>query len=450
MAVTTSNAEIIWKYLWERIGNDYGVAGLTGNLCAESGLNPQNLQNSYESLLGMNDEEYTKAVDDGRYSEKQFTNDRAGYGLAQWTFPSRKNKLYQYACGVDKSIGDIYMQLAFLMKELEADYKSVLTILFHATSLREASDAVMLRFEVPADTSEENRMIRAEYGQMYYDRFARSSYRNNEKAIKIVELAKDRLGCKYVFGATGQGEGADQVFDCRGFIYWLLKQVGISISSVGATTQYNTTKDWVERGLIADMPNLVCPVFKYKESEKKMSHTGMHIGDGVIIHCTTNGGVKYGSVSDKTWTHYAIPKGLYSSEEIEQAEAKPIMRTLKSGCSGDDVKELQEKLNKLGYKCGEADGVFGSKTKLAVMAFQSSYGLKSDGVYGNLTRAALEEASGYTTGDAADEEKSVMPQTDMVGIPRKLAIDLYNHIGSQLSDWEMDCRSESITQIDFK
>jgi len=40
-----------------------------------------------------------------------------------------------------------------------------------------------------------------------------------------------------------------------------------------------------------------------------MSHTGLHIGDGLIIHCS--GEVKYGSTDDTTWTHWAIPIGLY-------------------------------------------------------------------------------------------------------------------------------------------
>ena len=43
-------------------------------------------------------------------------------------------------------------------------------------------------------------------------------------------------GCPY--------EGC-RMFDCRGFTYWVLQQIGITISGVGATTQYNTAKDWV-------------------------------------------------------------------------------------------------------------------------------------------------------------------------------------------------------------
>lgn len=61
--------EKIWRYLKSAGLNDFGVAGLMGNLFAESGLNPKNLQNTYEKKLGMTDEEYTAAVDSGSYSQ---------------------------------------------------------------------------------------------------------------------------------------------------------------------------------------------------------------------------------------------------------------------------------------------------------------------------------------------------------------------------------------------
>lgn len=47
--------EKIWRYLKSAGLNDFGVAGLMGNLFAESGLNPKNLQNTYEKKLGMTD-----------------------------------------------------------------------------------------------------------------------------------------------------------------------------------------------------------------------------------------------------------------------------------------------------------------------------------------------------------------------------------------------------------
>lgn len=449
-----SNAEYIWKWLWERIGNEYGVAGLMGNMCAESGLNPMNLQNSYERLLGMNDKEYVEAVDSGKYSEDAFIHDQAGFGLCQWTHKDRKSDLINFAKRFGRSIGDLDMQLQFMWGEI-SKYSKVINTLFGATSVREASDAVMVNYERPADLSEDNKASRADLGQMYYERYAVGMMPKNEKAEKIVQLAIEHLGCKYVFGAKGEIKNGEQVFDCRGFTWWLLQQVGINISPVGATTQYNTASDWVERGLSADMPNLVCPVFKYRKSDGKMAHTGMHIGDGVIIHCTTNGGVKYGDMADTTWTNYAIPKGLYTAEEIENARGKELVRTLKVGCSGNDVKRLQEVLNSLGYDCGEADGIFGSKTKAAVIAFQKAHGLTADGVVGMKTRDALENVTGEHGGEESDEEKNDTTNNDeshvlpkYVTIPLDKALEFWRVLSDSMG-MTVDSRSGNVSDIDF-
>ena len=57
----------------------------------------------------------------------------------------------------------------------------------------------------------------------------------------------------------------------------------------------------------------------------------------------------------------------------------------KEGTRGDTVQAIQEKLNKLGYNVGKADGVFGEKTKAAVIKFQKDNGLTVDGIVGNQT-----------------------------------------------------------------
>lgn len=161
----------IWEYLKAQGLTDAGAAGLMGNLYAESGLRPNNLQNSYEGKLGMADAEYTEMVDRGTYAN--FGNDRAGYGLAQWTYPSRKAALLACAKAARKSIGDLEMQLGFLMQELSTGYKTVLNVLRTTVSVREASDIVLLQFERPADQSEARRKQRAEYGQKYFDKYAK-------------------------------------------------------------------------------------------------------------------------------------------------------------------------------------------------------------------------------------------------------------------------------------
>lgn len=165
-----ADAKTIWDFLMKKIGNAFGVAGLMGNLNAESALRSNNLQNSYEKSLGYTDATYTAAVDNGSYGN--FIKDAAGYGLAQWTYWSRKQKLLEYAQSKKKSIGDLTMQLEFLVKELSESYKSVWNTLKNAKSVLEASNSVLLNFERPANQGSSAQTARAKYGQVYYDKFA--------------------------------------------------------------------------------------------------------------------------------------------------------------------------------------------------------------------------------------------------------------------------------------
>ncbi len=163
------DAKVMWDFFKSKGLNDYGVAGLMGNLQAESGLVPTNLQNSYEKKLGLTDAEYTAAVDAGSYDN--FVKDSAGYGLAQWTYWSLKQEMLNYHKKAGKSIGDGKTQMEFLCHQLSTSYKSVWSTLQNAKSVREASDAVLLKFERPADQSESVQVKREKYGQSYYDKY---------------------------------------------------------------------------------------------------------------------------------------------------------------------------------------------------------------------------------------------------------------------------------------
>ena len=243
---------------------------------------------------------------------------------------------------------------------------------------------------------------------------------HNEKSRKVCNLAESCMGFPYVFGARGEYctppmrrkylnyhpdktnivkkcpvlsgtetncmsciYDGDRAFDCRGFTYWLLLQVGIKIEGGGATSQYNDAGNWAQRGKLDKMPDVVCCVFQRVGST--MKHTGMHVGGGKIIHCS--GEVKTGRITDSGWTDYAIPKELYTDDELKRAEA--IADMLMRGSKGDAVKSLQEMLNKLGYNCGEADGKFGSKTEAAVIAFQKAEGLPETGTVDDATMNVL-------------------------------------------------------------
>ena len=89
-----------------------------------------------------------------------------------------------------------------------------------------------------------------------------------------------------------------------------------------------------------------------------------------------------GIVGKLTWAK------LYDATPVNvtPVTTQPMLRT---GSRGDAVRKLQELLNALGYDCGSVDGIFGSKTYAAVLAFQKANGLGADGIVGPLTWAKL-------------------------------------------------------------
>lgn len=178
------NAEKIWNFFLDERFSIYGIAALMGNLFAESGLDPKNLQNSCEKRLNYTDAEYTTAVDNGTY--KNFAYDGAGYGLPQFTFPSRKEAFYKYAKDVGKSIGDLETQLLFMVKEMKKDFKYVYSALKTASDVKTASDLVLKKYEAPKDQSDAVKRKRAEYGQEYFNRFSGAGEKKGEINMSIM------------------------------------------------------------------------------------------------------------------------------------------------------------------------------------------------------------------------------------------------------------------------
>lgn len=178
------NAEKIWNFFLDEGFSIYGIAALMGNLSAESGLDPKNLQNSCEKRLNYTDAEYTAAVDNGTY--KNFAYDGAGYGLPQFTFPSRKEAFYKYAKAAGKSIGDLETQLLFMVEEMKKDFKSVYSALKTASDVKTTSDLVLKKYEAPKDQSDAVKRKRAEYGQEYFNRFSGAGEKKGEINMSIM------------------------------------------------------------------------------------------------------------------------------------------------------------------------------------------------------------------------------------------------------------------------
>lgn len=137
------------------------------------------------------DAEYTAAVDNGSYGN--FVKDSAGYGLAQWTYWSRKQALLNHAKQAGVSIADLNMQLGFLWEELQG-YTAVMDALKKAGSVRAASDAVLTGYEKPADQSETVKKKRAEYGEGYYKKYAAGNGTKYYRVRKSWTDAASQLG----------------------------------------------------------------------------------------------------------------------------------------------------------------------------------------------------------------------------------------------------------------
>lgn len=240
----------------------------------------------------------------------------------------------------------------------------------------------------------------AAYGEYCDPSNRRSRYRSDHETIKTKcqnfngqdNVPGKCVGCKWFLGTAESDQkvhaGRTRIFDCRGFVYWVLHYVlGMwDRCPAGATTMWNTDSNWKAKGKVSEgVPEdvLVCLFVQDKDNTKKMSHIGFGY-QGETLECSS--GVQHFTSRNKKWTHYAIPACI---DEIPDPDMKP---TLRKGDSGTYVTLLQTMLIQRGYSCGSygADGKFGNATLAAVKAFQADAGLTADGVVGRKTWDALE------------------------------------------------------------
>ena len=96
---------------------------------------------------------------------------------------------------------------------------------------------------------------------------------------QIVNLARSKLGCSYVYGAAGP-----DTFDCSGLTTWVFQQVGIYLSRT-ASAQANG-------GVTVAYENLQPgDLVFYNTSGSGVSHVGIYTGNGKMIHAPKTGDV---------------------------------------------------------------------------------------------------------------------------------------------------------------
>lgn len=256
-------------------------------------------------------------------------------------------------------------------------------------------------------------------GQYCTPAHRRAAYQSKgEGHPTIKSKCKNFQGTGSCSGCTFYPGGQTRAFDCRGFTYWVLLQVyRWTLQGAGATSQWNTASNWKAKGKISDgipKDTLVCLFYSKDNKEKTWEHTGFGLNNETV-ECSS--GVQHFTSRKAKWTHWAVPAcvdgtistspssspstSTPSSDDNQGFPESPGWRaTIRKGSKGEEVKECQTMLKKLGYdlgKCG-IDGDYGTMTRLAVICFQRDHGLVADGVCGPLTWDALDKAFALVAG----------------------------------------------------
>lgn len=236
-----SNEEKIWFYFRNLGYSEVATAAAMGNLSVESGLEPQRVQGT---ALGSQDSiDYTNKVDSGKISRNDFVHHGpggGGYGLAQWTSSGRKDNLYSFKKKEKTSIGDLQMQLGYLMTEIDgtgwssSSYKNTWKNAKKSSDLNISTTAFCNGFERPGVPHLDSRKQNA---KDIYDRnkgkrppSTSSVTSSNNSILASAKEIKTYISSNgYKYGALGiqvKSAKSSRTVDCSSYVSWVLFNAG--------------------------------------------------------------------------------------------------------------------------------------------------------------------------------------------------------------------------------
>lgn len=159
---TIERAKYIYK-VCRAAGMTYaGAIGMLGNLQGEaSDFDPMSVEgmsnpNSFLRRMGLTEDEYTRRANAGEptFNGKYFIKDSTGYGIAQWTWWARKKNLLDFAKSRGVSVGDLDMQIAFMLKEMQTQYTPTWKVVCTTNSIANAVEICVTNYEKPTNQSD--------------------------------------------------------------------------------------------------------------------------------------------------------------------------------------------------------------------------------------------------------------------------------------------------------
>lgn len=138
------------------------------------------------------------------------------------------------------------------------------------------------------------------------------------KINKVISIGKSYLGTPYEYGSSRSN---DKTFDCSDFTKWIFKRgAGVTLPSTAATQatyvkkKSSTTTNWrnLKKGdlmfFMSYKGTSKSSYSKINKSKQKVTHVGVYLGDGKILHTYSkkSGGVRIDSIKGKHWEYRFI------------------------------------------------------------------------------------------------------------------------------------------------
>ena len=123
---------------------------------------------------------------------------------------------------------------------------------------------------------------------------------------KMLSFAQQQLDKSYVYSTEGP-----TTFDCSGFVYYVLKYMGVSTSRNSASG-FSEVESWKKIKTIDDLEPGDLVFFK-SDSSSRIGHTGIYIGDDDFIHASSSGGcVKISSMTEYYNRNFAFGRRVFA------------------------------------------------------------------------------------------------------------------------------------------